>query len=161
MNLTLTIDGQRKFDGAFRVLTEGLSDFRPVWPEVELQFFRAELEQFNSEGARGGARWQPLSARYAKQKAKKYPGAPILVLTGRLKRSLTVIGGADSVRIAEPLSLTLGTRTPYAGYHQQGTKRMPARPPLELTRDDFGKFVSRIYRYAENVSREAGFDVNA
>lgn len=161
MNLKLSIDGQAKFDGAFRVLAEGLTDLRPVWPEIELQFFRAELEQFSSEGARGGARWQPLSARYAKWKAKRYPGKPILQRTGRLLRSLSVVGGPDSVRIVEPMSLTLGTRMPYAGYHQRGAKRLPQREPLNLTRDDYGKFVSRIYRYAEKVSQQAGFEVKA
>lgn len=160
MRLTLTVDNQAQFDGAFDVLTESLSDLRPVWPEIELQFYRAELEQFNSEGARGGARWQALSPKYARRKAKLAPGKPILELTGRLKRSLTVIGGADAVRIAEPLSLTLGTKTPYAGFHQRGGRKLPQRKPLNLTRDDYGKFVSRIYRYAESVGREAGFQVS-
>lgn len=160
MRLALTLDNQQKFDGAFDVLAENLSDLRPVWPEVELQFYRAELAQFNSEGARGGQRWQALSPKYAKRKAKIAPGKPILVLTGRLKRSLTAIGGADAVRIAEPLSLTLGTKTPYAEFHQRGTKKMPQRKPINLTRDDYGKFISRIYRYAESVGRAAGFQVS-
>lgn len=160
MRLTLTLDNQQKFDGAFDVLTDGLSDLRPVWPEIELQFYRAELAQFNSEGARSGGRWQRLSPKYAKRKAKIAPGKQILVLTGRLKRSLTVIGGDDSVRIAEPLSLTLGSKAPSAAYHQRGGRKLPQRKPLDLTRDDYGKFVSRIYRYAEKVGREAGFQVS-
>lgn len=159
MNLKLSIDGEAKFNQAFDVLAEGLTDLRPVWPEIELQFYRAELEQFNSLGARGGSVWQPLSSKYEKRKAKIAPGKPILVLTGRLKRSLTIIGGDDSIRDPQPMSLTLGTKTPYAGYHQRGTSKMPARPPLQLTRDDYGKFVSRIYRYAEREGRKAGFGV--
>lgn len=158
MNLKLSIDGQAQFNNAFDVLAEGITDFRPVWPEIELQFFRAELEQFSSIGARGGSQWAPLSKGYAKWKAKKYPGKPILQRTGRLLRSLSVIGGADSVHEAEPLSLTLGTRVPYAIHHQRGGKRLSQRPPLQLTRDDYGKFVSRIYRFAERQAKEAGFE---
>lgn len=160
MRLTLTVDNLEQFDGAFDVLAENLSDLRPVWPEIELQFYRAELAQFNSEGARGGARWQALSPKYAKRKAKIAPGKPILELTGRLKRSLTAIGGADAVRIAEPLSLTLGTKTPYAEFHQRGGRKLPQRKPINLTRDDYGKFISRIYRYAEKIGKEAGFQVS-
>ncbi len=159
MNLKLSIDGKAQFNQAFDVLAEGITDFRPVWPEIELQFFRAELEQFNTIGARGGQVWQPLSKGYAKWKAKKYPGKPILQRSGRLLRSLSVIGGADSVREQQPLSLTLGTRVPYANYHQRGTRKMPQRPPMQLTRDDYGKFVSRIYRFAEKQAKQAGFEV--
>jgi phage gpG-like protein len=164
MNLKLSIDGQAKFDGTFRVLREGITDLRPVWPEIELAFYRAELEQFNSEGGRGGAQWVPLSKGYAKWKEKKRPGQPILVLSGYLRRTLTAAGTPDTIRIHEPLSLTLGAggrAGQIGGYHQRGTTKMPARPPLNLTRDDYGKFVSRIFRYVEKVSKDAGFEVKS
>lgn len=161
MNITVTVDGQQKFNGAIDALNRGVSDFRPVWPEIELAFFRLMSEQFDSEGQRGGAKWKPLSEKYRQWKEKKYPGRPILHLTGRLRRSLSVVGGGDQIREPEPLSLTLGTRVPYAVYHQRGGGRLPARPPMQINKNDYGKFVSRMYRYVEKVSRQAGFEVTA
>lgn len=161
MDITVTVDGQKAFSGAVDAIAKGISDFRPVWPEIELAFFRLELEQFNSEGSRGGSRWKPLSEKYARWKAKKYPGKQILERSGRLKRSLSVIGGQDSIRIQEPLSLSLGTSVPYAIPHQRGAGKLPQRPPMQIQRDDYGKFVSRMFRYAETVARDAGFAVTA
>lgn len=159
MNLTLTIDGEEKFKAAFATLDESIRDWREVWPEIEQIYFRAQLEQFASIGSRGGAVWTPLSDSYRRWKEKKYPGRPILVLTGRLKRSLSVagVGGGDQVRELEPLSLTIGSVVPYALYHQRGTKRMVARPPIQLIKRDFGRMISRMYRYAERGARDAGF----
>lgn len=156
MNLTLTIDGIPQFDGAFNTLGKTIADWRPAWPEIEQVFYRIELEQFNTEGARGGERWAPLTANYGKWKEAHFPGQPILVRTGRLRRSLSVLGTGDSIREREAQSLTLGTRVPYAGFHQYGSGRR-RRQPLQITRNDIGKFISRLYRYAERGARDAGF----
>jgi phage gpG-like protein len=161
VNLSIEIDGQKEFDHAVDLFNERIADWREAWPEIEQVFYRIELEQFNTEGSRGGGRWVPLSPAYKKWKEVRYPGKPILHLTGRLKRSLSVLGGEDSIRDAQPDSLTLGTKVPYAGYHQRGTSKMPARPPLELTRDDFTKIASRLIRFSERGARDAGFGVKS
>jgi phage gpG-like protein len=75
----------------------------------------------------------PLSPRYARYKAKHYPNAPILVRTGRLFRSLTT-NTDDTIADIQPDHLTFGTRVPYALYHQLGTRKMPARPPIKLSK---------------------------
>lgn len=159
MNITLEIDGQEQFNWAVDSISKSITDWRGVWPEVEQIFYRAQLEQFNSEGSRGGSRWTPLSDNYRNWKQKKYPGRPILVLTGRLKRSLTVngAGGADQVRDQQPMSLTLGSVVPYAIYHQRGTKRMAQRQPMQFLQRDMGRITSRMYRFAERGARDAGF----
>ena len=162
MNFTVTIDGVQQSSRAFRTLNENLRDFRPVWPEIHMYFLRGASEQFESLGARGGQRWAPLSEKYAKWKAKKYPGKPILVRTERLKRSLSLGGSEpDQVKEFQPLSATFGTRVPYARYHQRGTKRMPARPVLQPTQRDVDRMVSRLYRFAERGARDAGFQTRS
>ncbi len=163
MNISLEIDGQDRFNWAIADLTQAVTDWRGVWPEVEQIFFRAQLEQFTSEGSRGGSRWKPLSDSYRSWKEKKHPGQPILVLTGRLKRSLTVngAGSSDQVRDQQPMSLTLGSIVPYGIYHQRGTKRMAQRPPMQLIQRDMGRITSRMYRFAERGARDAGFKVEA
>lgn len=157
MRLTVEIQGEAKLDYAIGSISDQIDDWREVWPEVELVFYRATLDQFRTEGARGGERWKPLSDSYRKWKELKYPGQPILVLTGRLRRSLTATGSEESIRIREKKSLTLGSSTPYGRYHQSGTRRMAARPPLVFLRNDYGKIVSRMFRYAERIGRDAGF----
>lgn len=157
MRLTVDIQGEEKLDYAIKSITDQIDDWREVWPEVELVFYRATLGQFRSEGQRGGDRWRPLSDNYRKWKELKYPGQPILVLTGRLRRSLTATGSEESIRIRERTELTLGSSTPYGRFHQTGTRRMSPRPPLVLLRQDYGKIVSRMFRYAERIGKDAGF----
>jgi len=159
MRLSVEIDGREQTTRAFQTVNETIRDFSPVWPEIHMYFLRANVEHFESLGSRGGAQWTPLSAPYAKWKAKKYPGKPILVATERLKRSLSLAGqkGGDQVYEETALSLTMGTAVPYARYHQRGTKRMAARPVLQPTQRDIDRMVSRLYRYVERGARDAGF----
>lgn len=161
--LRLEVDGIQTLNRAFDTLGKTISDWRDAWPEIEQIFFRAELEQFDTEGARSGAKWQPLSAAYARWKQIRFPGAPILVRTGRLKRSLSVsgVGTDDSIREHEPTSLTLGSRVPYAIYHQRGGRRLPKREPINLTLRDAGRITSRMFRFAERGARGAGFQLES
>jgi len=61
----------------------------------------------------------------------------ILVDTGRLKQSVVVLAAsADAVRTHDQLTLTWGTRVPYAQQHQQGdpSRNLPARPFLGVSK---------------------------
>ena len=51
------------------------------------QYLRRVIgEQFQSEGAHGGSRWQELSPEYAREKASEFgDGLPILVATGDMR----------------------------------------------------------------------------
>ncbi len=60
MNLSVTIDGREESRRAFQTVAENIRDFREVWPEIHMYFLRANVEHFESLGARGGAQWQPL-----------------------------------------------------------------------------------------------------
>ena len=159
MNFRVDIDGVEISTRAFRSLDETISDWREVWPEVGLYYFRAMTEQFESLGSRGGTQWQPLSEKYRQWKEKRYPGKPVMIRTFRLLRSFSLGGSApDQVQILEPLSYTVGSTVPYARYHQYGTKRMPKRTLVAPTQRDIDRIVSRMYRYAERGARDAGFE---
>jgi phage gpG-like protein len=56
------------------------------------------------------------------------------VRSGRLKSALTQQDHPDAIADIQPDRLTFGTRIPYALYHQLGTQRMPARPPIKLSK---------------------------
>jgi hypothetical protein len=63
-------------------------------------------------------------AAYAAEKARTHPGRTILIREGNLRRA-----ASEPRREATPRTLTLWIDDEnVAGYHQDGTDRMPARP---------------------------------
>lgn len=80
----------------------------------------------------GTKRWRPLSPAYKARKTAAVGPQPILTRTGRLSGSLN--HRPFDVDRVTPDSATFGTKTPYAKYHQTGTRFMPKRvviPPLQ------------------------------
>lgn len=132
---------QRLLDG---IIYRG-QDLRPVWQYIAEDFHQLEAQQFATEGGLGRP-WPPLSPAYAAWKAKHFPGAPILVRTGRLRASLTGKTG-DTVEVLEPQILRIGTRVPYAIFHQTGTVKMPPRPPIVISEAAKDRWVRLIHAY--------------
>ncbi len=121
-----------------------LQNFKPLWNEMKKDFYSIEMKQFLSEG-RG--RWRPLSPEYAAWKNAKYPGRPLLVLRGDLKRSLVSQSHSDSVYKPTRSQMEIGTSAQYASYHQTGTSKMPARKPIDFTQANKVKFIKRMQEY--------------
>ncbi len=123
-------------------------DMRPVWAVIAGDWGRIMARQFETEGGLGRP-WAALSPMYAAWKATHFPGAKILVRTGKLRESLTGRTG-DTVDERDRDSLKLGTSVPYAGYHQTGTKRpMPPRPPVvlpEAVKDRWARAIHEFVR---------------
>jgi phage gpG-like protein len=102
-----------------------IKDFRDLWPDITDAFVAREELWFGKEGE---GTWPPLSPDYAAWKSLTHPGKPKLVLSGSLKESLT---SPMRAKLAETdTMLVLGSSDPKAAWHQHGTGRMPARPPL-------------------------------
>lgn len=164
MKFTITVDGELKSARAFEAMDKTLRDFTGLWPEIHADFLQAVTDQFETQGVRGAGKWRALSPRYAKWKQSKYPGRPILVLTGKLKKSFSHSGSPDQIKIFEPLSATFGTKVAnedgymYPGYHQSVTPPEKRRPFIQLTRRDIDRIVSRMYRYTERGAVKAGFN---
>lgn len=133
LNVQFEIAGQKQLDRALGVWVGRITDLRGVWDDIRDDFIAGEREQFKTEGGSGSGGWPPLSPVYKAWKDRHYPRRPLLVLNGRLLMSLTNKNNADMVYEKGKLSLKLGTKIPYAIYHQTGTSKMPARPPIELT----------------------------
>ena len=94
-------------------------------------------ESFSSRGRSTGTQWAPLSPVYAAWKNSAYPGRPLLVLTGRMRESFDS-NSRDLIYNRKQKNykmLTLGTRVPYAGYHQSGTSKMPRRPLFVVSKE--------------------------
>jgi hypothetical protein len=120
---------------------ELVDDFSPMWKPATSLIRRHHGRTFASEGAATGGgvrkRWAPLTTRYAALKARDFPFRPILERTVALRRAM-VEGGPGSRTSKTTQSLTVGTRgdvARIAGYHQKGTPRMVARPPMQFDAD--------------------------
>jgi hypothetical protein len=132
---------------------EGVQDFRPVWEAIHLNFVQIEEQQFDSQGARGGQPWPPLSPSYAAWKEKWSPGMPILRLTQRMWGEFAV-GVGMMVDIA-PMYMRLTPTVDYAQWHQRGTSRMPARKVVQLTEPDKMGWMKMLHSYVYDKAREA------
>jgi len=99
---------------------------------VPLQRFGAYLvdqhipQQFEKQGT--PKRWAPLSPKYAAWKKRHYGSLPKLILTGAMRDSFTYQ--------VTPRTLRVESKVKYWTYHQTGTRKMPARPVVQISQKD-------------------------
>lgn len=96
--------------------------------------FHSHMGQtFKAQGRR--SKWAPLTPAYAAYKSRVRPGRPLLVFDGDLRASLTGNNKRKGwLYNARSRRLVMGSKVPYAQYHQDGTSRMVARPLFILTK---------------------------
>jgi len=153
LNLRFEVAGDVQLSRMLERVSNDLGDMRPAWDRIHQNFLQGEHGTFALEGAFGGkAKWKPLSPKYALWKESRYPGQPILALKGSLRASLTQASDPDHVYEATADGVTMGTklRTPDGRWnlgllHQKGTRKMPARPPVELTAQQKNEWVSIMH----------------
>jgi len=114
-----------------------LADESSALGEVADDFREMVAEQFATEGRAEGTPWAARkSARVGADGVRPLRGerrSPLLVRTGALRDSLTRRGAAGHVEEMDRQTLSVGSRLPYAIFHQLGTRRMPARPLIVLS----------------------------
>lgn len=134
-NIRLTISGLKKILSTLQTLKLRVLNLKPAYKQIADNFREVEKVTFANQGGR--RKWTPLSPNYAKWKSKKYPGKPIMVLTGDLKNSLINQGG-DHVEIYTRKSLTIGSKVKYGNVHQFGSRKrkIPRRPPIDPRSQD-------------------------
>tara|TARA_Y100000296_G_C5171526_1_gene257560 strand:- start:152 stop:718 length:567 start_codon:yes stop_codon:yes gene_type:complete len=145
--------------------TNGLSDFRPAWPDVFDEIEEIQEDEFAAGGGEHGAhgKWKPLSAGYALWKTEKYSGTQgehypkVLSLSGALHESLTGRTG-DSIRSGRRGGFTFGTSIDYARHHQKGGGDLPVRRPIDPPRggikDPWSIIARAIQRHAVREQRK-------
>lgn len=162
LRFTIDVAGERQMDRGIARFADGVSDYRQIWPIIYDDFLAEVKAQFESEGSHGGAQWAPLTDNpegkgYASWKAAHYPGKPILVREGDLKRSLTEKGAPGAVFHSTPRALVMGTDVPYAIFHQTGTRKMAARPEVRLTEKFKREAMRVIQEFLVQRATELGF----
>ena len=153
VKITIDVQGEKAVIDALQKVERGVLDLRQLgtWKWVASEFYKVEKAQFGSEGSAGkSGRWQNLTSPYKEIKAKKWGEQPILQASGRLYKSLTA-NNADSVYEESNLELALGSSVPYAGYHQKGTRRMAARPPISLNDEQIAQITKPIQKKLEQL----------
>jgi phage gpG-like protein len=155
----LDIAGEVQLDRGIARFADGVSDYRPIWPVIMDDFYAQEKDQFATQGAEGGDTWQPLSPAYSAWKEVHFPGQPILQRTGDLERSLTSSTDPNSVHIPGRKVLTLGTRVPYAIYHQSIAPRtmLPRRPEINLPEAFKRSVMHHMQVYLVQIASQMGF----
>ena len=99
-------------------------DFSPVFERIRDDLERSWAGNFTANGLPVGG-WAPLDAEYGSWKAAHYPGAPTLVQTGKLFKSLSSLRGNPNEIHAR--RAVFGTDIEWAKFHQMGTNKMPKR----------------------------------
>lgn len=129
VRLTADVSGEKVISRRLERFADAAEDCSPAFVQIRARFVAAMVLQFSSSGQYGSGGWAPLSESYAAWKARAFPGQPILVASGGLRASLTSSLDVDEVGARQA---RFGSRVKHGRYHQTGTSRMPARPPVAL-----------------------------
>ncbi len=154
----MVVAGVVEMDRGLARFTDGVSDWRPIWPVFGDSFYAHLRAHFESEGEEGlGGKWTPLNSAYAAWKAVHFPGKKILQRTGALAASLSRREAAGAVFQPMPRSLTIGSAVTYAIYHQTGTRRMPQRKEIALDEPVKRELMRIAQMYLIQIASMAGF----
>lgn len=124
-DIKLTPEAQRNLDNLAKA---GKIDLRPTLNILGISYRKeVELVYAKQQPRAEGLRWAPLSEKYAEWKSRRYPGAPLLVRTGRLYESMTQKGAQGNIDIISKGGARFGSSISYGVYHDQGTRKMPKR----------------------------------
>lgn len=149
MEISFDIQGGQRLSRLIPVMREDISDLsEPMRESADLV-----LETNESTFQREGPGWRPL-ARFTVLDRERlgYPGEhPILVREGILKSSLSERGargnvyevGTRSMRVGS--ELRVGSGWNLAMIHQEGTRRIPARPIIGLEIGNLRRNLSRLW----------------
>lgn len=145
VRLQLSFAGENQVDRQLARFSDRAADASPAFEAIADQVAAQLLRNFSTQGRHASGGWSPLSPRYARWKAKRYPGAPILVRTGKMRRELT--RRPFGVERIGAQSMEVGTNLARAGYHQRGGGHLPRRRPFEFreaTRREMAKVLQRF-----------------
>lgn len=147
MRLTFETAGVTLIDRDLQRVGAYAGDVSPAL-HVVVEVMRQETkEQFATEGGHASGGWAQLAPATVLAKHRGGYRPEILRRTDALMRSLTIAGDENEIVDIQPQALTFGSSLPYAAFHQVGTSRMPARPPLAFTETAKRRIVKVIQRY--------------
>lgn len=128
MQITIVITGSRQLKKRLTRIGAGMHDFSAAFKTMgDKMATYYQTQGFLSQGGVFGQDWPRLSRSYAVRKAKKYPGRPPLVASGKMLSGFRFE--------STPTSVTVGNRMPYFKYHQSTRKprrKIPRRAMMGI-----------------------------
>lgn len=154
----------KKLQAALKKAGAKVSDLSTPFKLITESWYRSNRAIFNLKGP---GKYADLKPDYKKAKQREYGFVyPILKATGRLERSMVDPSGSEGVRqVINKKALFLGTKVPYAGFLQQGTRRMKARPVVLIGSEQVSPpglnrrleaWIAIIEDYVEQVHKKEG-----
>lgn len=122
-------------------------DMSPAFDQIADLLMDQTRMQFDSEGGHASGGWAALAPATVRLKARRNLDPRILRATGALMGSLTRRGDPNQELDVSGDRLVFRSRLARHRFHQQGTSRMPARPPLALREDAKRDAVRILQRY--------------
>ncbi|SHE48058.1 phage virion morphogenesis (putative tail completion) protein [Marinitoga hydrogenitolerans DSM 16785] len=117
------------------------NDLTPVMKDTALIMKQSILKNFDDQGTEQ-KKWKDLSRKTKKRKQKeKGTSYPILVDTGRLKKSFNTSYTKYTARVY--------TGVKYGVYHQTGTRKIPKRPFMHVRKEHLETIKRLILKYLE------------
>lgn len=144
MYVVFEVFGDQKVERDLLRLSDRAVAPTPALEAIIKDFGDIADQEFESEGGRAGG-WAPLKEETLAAKARKGMEEGILRETNRLYNSLVGVT-EDTIWETGANTLRWGSRVPYGGFHQTGTRNMPARP-FRLSEIDRQGAVRTIQRY--------------
>lgn len=155
MNVAITFDKEMMkrmpgqcYDAIVRAKLRALSDIgQAVASRATMAFRTPKLRP---------SPWAPRKPSYivtvnkkTKKKTRKLDDHPLLIKSGVLRQSI-------NWKLEDGDTVVIGTDKKYAGYHQLGTKKMPARPfmPVDAKGDLTPDMVRKINKLVANDVQE-------
>jgi len=141
-----SVDEDDRFRGFLKTLQKEADDTSFVMNEAARIIGKFTRRNFQLKGSGQYQKLAPVAdgdpvttSNYAARKLRKHGFKPILVVSGKLKRTASNLrGGSGAIREIGKASLVYGTSLPYAAPLQEGAKfkkrkgGIPARPFLFL-----------------------------
>lgn len=142
LSVRFSVAGEEQYARRFDALAHELQDLQEPLGRVRDQLVQTVGQQFQQEGSHGTSGWTPLNPRYEEWKDSAYPGRPILVKTGAMRKAFLVDGTRELT--ATRLRWGLDDQTDEDGEriadralaHQAGQGHMPQRKIVALRTDD-------------------------
>jgi phage gpG-like protein len=154
LTFSFSVPGATTLAVAFSRFGTDITDFRPFWDgPFKTSWYSGRMQAFALGGEPGEHLWPRLSENYRRWKVRKFPVAGPLVRSGRLQASLTSPNAPGAIWQSGRRSLEVGSRVRsrdgfgYPQAHQRGTRRMPARPPMHISRLMFDAVTKDLQRF--------------
>jgi hypothetical protein len=140
--MRMTITGEEQYARFFDAMASEVTDLREPLSRVSKRLTETVGQNFLTEGAHGGGRWQSNSTAYQQWKDQAYPGRPLLVLHGDMRAAFLAHGQRELT--ATRLVWGIDDQTDSEGNriadralaHQAGEGHMPQRKIVSIRADD-------------------------